>query len=471
MPTLQEQIAQVLAAQSARPRRPALGRSILQAPKVTAPPPDARAAVRQAVLGAGRAGLSTLGALGEALDQRPRGVPRDLSTSPGRLLNLPGSILAAGASELADALAGTRTPTTIDPMGAAPQTSFADVGQRIGGLPGTLAGMAADIAVPGPGELTTLGKLGTLSPLKAMIAYHGTPHRFPATPENPLGVFDASKIGTGEGAQAYGHGIYFTENPEVGKYYKEYLSGQGGYKLVDEKGKDVTFNDLSSESLAEIYLNGAGGNYDKAKKELMSLAESSEEYAPTYIKAVNAIDALKQQGIKAVPKGEGSLYTTDLPDEMIDRMLDWDKPLSEQPTAVREALRRRITSVEPTDKFDMGGNAVLRDNRLGQYDKTRPYPWILEASGANGTSAFGLSQKDVDQMFGSKDASNLLGKQIISRLTQQQGGQAAASKYLADLGIPGIKYLDAGSRYQGGGTRNFVVFPGEEQKVKILKRE
>jgi hypothetical protein len=33
-------------------------------------------------------------------------------------------------------------------------------------------------------------------------------------------------------------------------------------------------------------------------------------------------DVLRNQG--------GSLYKADLPDEMIDRMLDWDKPLSEQ---------------------------------------------------------------------------------------------------------------------------------------------
>jgi len=37
--------------------------------------------------------------------------------------------------------------------------------------------------------------------------------------------------------------------------------------------------------------------------------------------------------------------------------------------------------------------------------------------------------------------------------------------------VAGIKYADAGSRDQGGGTRNFVVFPGEEKRVKILKRE
>jgi hypothetical protein len=53
------------------------------------------------------------------------------------------------------------------------------------------------------------------------------------------------------------------------------------------------------------------------------------------------------------------------------------------------------------------------------------------------------------------------------------GGKTPAgrSEKLRQSGIVGIKYADAGSRDQGGGTRNFVVFPGEEKKVKILKRE
>ena len=42
---------------------------------------------------------------------------------------------------------------------------------------------------------------------------------------------------------------------------------------------------------------------------------------------------------------------------------------------------------------------------------------------------------------------------------------------LRELGIPGIRYLDRSSRAGGEGTRNIVVFPGEESKVKILKRE
>jgi hypothetical protein len=67
---------------------------------------------------------------------------------------------------------------------------------------------------------------------------------------------------------------------------------------------------------------------------------------------------------------------------------------------------------------------------------------------------------------------SLTGKDFYDTLGKDFGQNADASDYMRQLGIPGIKYLDAGSRGQGGGgTRNFVVFPGEEKKVKILKRE
>ena len=38
-------------------------------------------------------------------------------------------------------------------------------------------------------------------PPPGIVAYHGSPHSFDQ--------FDTSKIGTGEGEQAYGHGLYF----------------------------------------------------------------------------------------------------------------------------------------------------------------------------------------------------------------------------------------------------------------------
>ena len=47
-------------------------------------------------------------------------------------------------------------------------------------------------------------------------AFHGSPYDFDK--------FDLSKIGTGEGAQAYGHGLYFAENKATAKTYRDSLS-------------------------------------------------------------------------------------------------------------------------------------------------------------------------------------------------------------------------------------------------------
>ncbi len=70
-------------------------------------------------------------------------------------------------------------------------------------------GTGAIAGVPVRGAEAVLGA----GPIRA---YHGSPHDFER--------FDSSKIGTGEGAQSYGHGMYFAENPTVAQSYKEKLA-------------------------------------------------------------------------------------------------------------------------------------------------------------------------------------------------------------------------------------------------------
>jgi len=305
--------------------------------------------------------------------------------------------------------------------------------------------------------------------------YHGTPHTFPAEEGAPLGRFRSEKIGTGEGAQAYGYGLYLAEAPQTGMQYKAstsanmYDTSKGIIRssdLVDElfnssgkvpKGLESSYRAKANEVVRDLIMGESAKNIAEKLK--------NSKYGKTYTGLIKAIEDMSPKPTT------GNLYKVDLPDAKIEQMLDWDKPLSQQSKKVQDALKRRIVDVQPTDNFDMGGNARLRDNRMGQFDKTKPYPWLLVANSGNGTSAFGLSQKDVDRMFGQKDAADLTGEQILSRVAQQQGGQAQASEYLRSLGIPGIKYLDQGSRGVGQGTRNFVVFPGEEQHLTVLERK
>src|SRR5690606_34108278 len=71
------------------------------------------------------------------------------------------------------------------------------------GLAAAGLGLTAAGAIPGVGD--AVAKAGK----KGIRAFHGSPHDFDR--------FDISKIGTGEGAQAYGHGLYFADKEEVAK--------------------------------------------------------------------------------------------------------------------------------------------------------------------------------------------------------------------------------------------------------------
>lgn len=62
-------------------------------------------------------------------------------------------------------------------------------------------------------------------------AYHGTPHRFDE--------FSTEKIGTGEGAQAHGWGLYFAANRGVSERYRRVLSEGDEEVLIDGKEPDV----------------------------------------------------------------------------------------------------------------------------------------------------------------------------------------------------------------------------------------
>jgi hypothetical protein len=234
--------------------------------------------------------------------------------------------------------------------------------------------------------------------MQEIDVYHGSPHRFEE--------FDASKIGTGEGAQAYGHGIYLAESPDVAKTYQSAQS--------------------PSARKATMTLQASDGNVNKAiaamKKEVATMtAHKDSPYLRqgAFQETQDALNYLQQMKKGAAPQ-TGALYTADLPDEMVDRMLRFEMPLSEMPDDVAKLI-----------------------NPIREQLAKQPNPHLF------------ANLKTVGDII---QYSNAVGLKPHERLQK--------------AGIPGIKYLDAGSRGQGGsGTRNFVVFPGEEKKVKILKRD
>ena len=238
----------------------------------------------------------------------------------------------------------------------------------------------------------------------AATVFHGSPHKFDR--------FDSSKIGTGEGAQAYGHGLYLADSPAVAGSYK---TGGGGFQaampsdnvMIDGKTWAKTLPRSSVESqAATVFKNDLFGSTIPEK--VAKLRAAKMEPVADWL----------EKNAGRLSLDQGSLYKVDLPDEAIAKMLDWDKPLSQQPDVVK-TLQQEYAPSYISQFMDRPGSDL--------------YKAISGGSGVEDLRASGAAE-------------------------------------LAKQGIPGIRYLDAGSRGQGQGTSNYVVFPGEENMLRILER-
>ena len=294
---------------------------------------------------------------------------------------------------------------------------------------------------------------------------HGSPHAFDR--------FSMDKIGTGEGAQAYGHGMYFGEgfDSPVAQQYRDELAGKEGLQSkIGGKLLGDLFDQISRKA-DKLPIEKAESEYEK-----LNFLQDLEQQ-PSFQHALDRIDDESiipwAKSLESTYEPAGHLYNVELrwPDaarEAVDPLgpehfIDYYKPLNEQPEGIKSILE----SAMPKGKIeahglDIGGGSTILDNRMGQADPNQSHPWVLKS----GSSMFGLSQKDVDRMVG--EMSNPTGENIYSRIAGAKGSQKEASNYLRELGIPGIRYLDQGSRGAGTGTHNYVVF--DENIPNIVSR-
>lgn len=293
---------------------------------------------------------------------------------------------------------------------------IADFGERIEGAADSRSQMAQDpqtgawhVQPLSPGEMTgmmampgAVGALGVGEPgaMGAFNVYHGTPHDF--------GRFDISKIGTGEGAQVYGHGLYFAENPDVALAYQEALS--------DFK---------TPQQAARAYLDAEGGNRDAAISKMSNHSLGGMGWSPDEMKTLRNGLSLLESGEEIPHDIPGHLYEASIDHDPED-FLHWDKPLSEQSPQVQAGLAK----VLPADMY-----ASLMDEPRGVHR--------------------------------GEDLYRAAGRELVSRgdapvASTDWQGQAnnpeAASSAFRQAGIPGIRYLDQGSRGAGAGTHNYVLF-------------
>jgi hypothetical protein len=239
--------------------------------------------------------------------------------------------------------------------------------------------------------------MGARAPIRA---YHGSPYDFDK--------FDLSKIGTGEGGLApgsprtgtnfgggaYGHGLYFAENPAVADDYKRIIGyPQGTPEHYAESMMKLNANDRAAAIEKLQYLNkNSDPQFTDARTDAIKLLQGGFEPSKGRMYEVN---------INASP----------------EQFLDWDKPLGQQsaqeilPAVLQSKFKTRVPPTQTAEDWI--------NNRYTGEDLYR----ALLSSGER--------NRIIEQSFG-------------------------ASQRLNEAGIPGIRYLDQGSRVPMSGLQDRV---------------
>jgi hypothetical protein len=232
-------------------------------------------------------------------------------------------------------------------------------------------------------------------------AYHGSPHDFDRF------RWDETTRGTGEGAQAYGDGLYFGESEEVARTYRDTLTSRTGGLLDGQPLYSPTGgfrNDVARRIASElgdsgpgavITLQRHGGDIDATIAEIRARWNQSD---PATVQALEGLEALRPR----IQRPKGHMYEVDInanPDDFIDL----DLPMGQQSPRVRDYV---------SQVYDM--------------PQGRPF------------------------------------NQLRYRPT------AAEAESARKAGLPGYRFLDQGSRGVGSGSRNLVVI--DDSLIEILRK-
>lgn len=281
---------------------------------------------------------------------------------------------------------------------------------------GSLVGLLGPAAMAG-------GLKRVANPIKA---YHGSPHNFDA--------FDLSKIGTGEGAQAYRHGLYFAENPDVARTYRDALSTFDASKRAD--GADISY---PMQQLLENSWQAVNKRANTKPTMEMALDFADQSLLSQRQSALKAQDfdwfdkvenlRLEVERLRtAPPKTGGHLYEVNLhvrPEEL----LDWNTTGGPAQEKMLQAIQKQ--SVDPSQFADL--DVKNMDEALQR-----------------------IAQGDTSDMLGTAED-----------FLRKPNGQLETD-VLKPAGIPGLRYRYGRSFDTGKNEHNYVIW--DPDRIEIFKK-
>jgi len=169
------------------------------------------------------------------------------------------------------------------------------------------------------------------SPEPVMV-YHGTPHSFDR--------FDLSKVGSGEGNEAYGHGLYFAGHEPVSEWYRHQLSTRQDPLLKKYKLEEVG-------STIGSHLSDTGGDAAKLAHQYAGLRDDMIASGQADKATTNMIKEYDRR-IKYLNDPErstGHLYQVGM-DVNPEHLLDYAAPFGQRHHRHQTGTRHEVVIVE-----------------------------------------------------------------------------------------------------------------------------
>lgn len=288
-------------------------------------------------------------------------------------------------------------------------------------------------------------------------ALHASPHSFRK--------FDTAFMGKGEGAQAYGWGLYFAENPKVNRsYLNQFAQDKATWRFreleasnVDDMARGLRdrivfpehVNRFEPGVLDAVYsvlgdlsdARGDKGKIEAIKEELREDIRINEGYSDQYPQAKRQADA----------ENIAYQYLLDHLDEIEVR--------TGMPSNYRVEL-----NVEDYLDFMEGGELLFWDKGYGSSTTSRIGGWLLDEG-----------KEEAYSLFNDKDPENgyWMGGKIYRSLEDALGSPREASEFLLRHGVKGIRYADGFSRWKAEEkqTYNYVIFDGNDIKITAFADE
>lgn len=288
-------------------------------------------------------------------------------------------------------------------------------------------------------------------------AWHGSPHDFD--------TFDLGAIGTGEGNQVHGWGLYFAKDKKVSKQYKDVLS-----KLQGSNKSSLFKVEIPNETelLPEQYPISGYGRYvrDSLKNGLHKMSDEQLERFTSLLIKYHKDSIIGDKWVNKYTHFMDVGY-------IISELHNKNKTINDINKIQKRNVDRFLKSVGIDEDIDtIASNDELLKN---VYEKFRYelYPEYEKEKQLEREREEKVISNVKTDVYGALEKTNIVGKQLYSFLSHALGNDEhfnlysvknakKASEFLNSIGIKGIYY----DGEQDG--RCYVVF--DDKAIKVIEK-